>query len=301
MGDVLIALLPALIMSVYLFGFMSLVIVLVSVAACVLFEYLGCIVFKRKQTLLDLSAVVTGVLLAFNLPPTVPVWMPIVGAFFAIFIVKQIFGGLGSNFVNPALAARVFLLSWPQDMTNYTYPIYNPLGNIQVDAMSAATPLSFLKNGKLPDQSFFELLLGNRGGVIGETCAIVLLAGGAYLLIRKVITWHIPVAFIGTVALLTFIFPQAMPRLDFMIYEILSGGLILGAVFMATDYVTSPVTPSGKIIFGVGCGALTVFIRYFGGYPEGVSFAILIMNTLAFTIDKLTKRKKFGGGAVKNA
>lgn len=296
MGDVIIALAPTLVMATFLFGYRVLIVTALTIIAAVLTEYLFCKAMKRPVTAGDLSAVVTGILIAYNMPPTVPYWMPVVGAVFAILLVKQLFGGIGQNFINPALAARVFLFSWPATMTTWTEPVLNPLKDITVDAVSAATPLSILNSGTLPSQSFFELLLGNRGGCIGETSAILLLVGGLYLLYRKVITWQIPVSFIGTVALLTFLFPQAGTNWEFMVYELLSGGLLLGAIFMATDYVTSPITWSGKLLFGFGCGAITVLIRYFGGYPEGVSFAILIMNTLVWFIDKYTRPRVFGGG-----
>lgn len=299
MRDVIIALSPALVMAVFLFGYRALIVTAVSVATCVLAEYVFCKLMKRPNPIGDLSAVVTGILLAYNLPPTVPIWMVVIGACFAIVLVKQLFGGIGQNFANPALAARVFLFSWPALMTAWTEPVLSPLKNISVDAVSAATPLSFLKAGTIPDKSLFELLLGYRAGCIGETSAILLIVGCLYLLYRKVITWHIPVSFLGTVAVLTFFFNPTGDGLQFMAYELLSGGLLLGACFMATDYSTSPVTNRGRLLFGVGCGAITVFIRYFGGYPEGVSFAILTMNMLVWFLDKYTRPRVFGAGGVK--
>lgn len=299
MLDVVIALTPALIWAVYIFGFRALTVTLVSIISCVIFEFLYGMIFKKSKTVLDLSAVVTGMLLAFNLPAAVSLWIPIVGSFFAIIIVKQLFGGIGMNIVNPALAARVFLFSWPEQMTTYpekfsklpalAMSVNNP------DAIASATPLAMLKQGELPSElSVFDMLIGNCAGVIGEISAVLLIAGGIYLLIKKVITWHIPVAYIGTVAVISFIFNSASNSVDFMIYEIISGGLLLGAIFMATDYSTSPVTKNGRLIYGVGCGLLTILIRYFSGYSGGVSFAILIMNLLVWYIDKYTKPKRFG-------
>ena len=247
----------------------------------------------------DLSAVVTGILLAFNVPVSAPIWMPVIGGAFSVIIVKMLFGGIGKNFMNPALAGRAFMMaSWPAFMTTWTRPgVELPLfGNVTVtDAMSTATPLAQLKTGALPDANVLDLFLGQTGGVIGETSVLALLLGGAYLVWRKVITINIPVAYILTVAVLTFLFPLGgQGHFAWMISQVLSGGLMLGAIFMATDYVTSPVTPKGQVIFGIGCGLLTVFIRYFGGLPEGVSYSILIMNTLVWAIDKATHPRKFG-------
>lgn len=302
MGDVLIALTPALILSCYYFGFRSLLVTLVSVAASVGFEFLYCKLMKRESAIGDLSAVVTGVMLAFNLPVTVPFWIPVIGAFFAIVIVKQLFGGIGCNFVNPALAARVFLFSWPSLMNRWAQPVLNAGAYLGADAVTGATPLAALKTGALPDVSLRNMFLGFQGGCLGETSAVLLLAGGAYLLYRRVISLHIPASYLATVALIAFLFPKGgADRLDFMLYELLAGGLIFGAVFMATDYTTSPMTPAGQILYGVGCGLITVFLRYFGAYPEGVSFSILVMNLLVPFIDKATKLKKFGGGGVKHA
>ncbi len=308
MRDVIIALVPALIGSVIFFSLRALVIVAISVLSCVLFEYLYNLVFKKKQTISDLSAVVTGILLGFNMPVTIPVWLPIVGAAFAIVVVKMLYGGIGKNIVNPALSGRIFLfLSFSGMMTNWV-PADNALDHTahslslfgNVDIVSSATPLSYLKNGSasiLDEVPLFNTFIGSVGGCIGETSAVLLIIGGIYLLYKKVITWHIPVAYLGTVALITFIFPTIsdISRIQFMCYNLFSGGLMLGAIFMATDYATSPVTPLGRIIFGVGCGLLTLFIRYFGGYPEGVSFAILLMNFFVWFIDKHTIPTKFGG------
>ncbi len=299
MLDVIIGLIPALIWGVYIFGMRALTITLISVASCVLFEFLTQKLLHRPVTILDFSAAVTGILLAMNLSVAVPLWIPIAGAFFAIVVVKQIFGGIGKNVVNPALAARVFLFAWPGEMTRFVNPktAIDPVSiGIDADIVAQATPLASLKHGELPNVSIFDMLIGNNAGCIGEVSALLLAAGGVYLLVRKVITWHIPVAFIGTVAVLTFVFPQGGANsLDFMLYEIFAGGLMIGAFFMATDYVTSPVTAKGKLIFGVGCGLITVFIRFFGGYYEGVSFSILIMNLLVWYIDKFTRPVKFGG------
>lgn len=299
MGDVIIALLPALAWGVYIFGSRALTVTLISVMSCVLFEAVAQFILKRQITVLDLSAAVTGLLIAMNLSPAVPLWLPVAGAFFAIVVVKQLFGGIGKNIVNPALAARVFMFAWPSEMGVYSEP-KSALDALKInlessDIVASATPLASLKHGNLPDVTIFDMIIGNTGGSIGEISAFLLAAGGIYLLVRKVITWHIPVAYIGTVAILTYLFPQNEQALNFMLCEILSGGLMLGAIFMATDYVTSPVTEKGRLIFGVGCGLITVFIRYFGGYPEGVSFSILIMNLLVWYIDKLTKPVKFGG------
>ncbi len=302
MLDVLIALLPAFVWGAYVFGMRAVAVALVSVLSCVVFEAAAQFILHRPITVGDLSACVTGLLIAMNLPVTVPLWMPVIGAFFAIVIVKQLFGGIGKNFVNPALAARVFLFSWAAEMNTFTEPgtQINSFANTlaDTDIVAHATPLVSLKQGSLPDVNLFDMLIGNRGGCIGEVSALLIAAGAIYLLIRRVITWHIPVAFLGTVAVLTFVFPQhGGVALDFMFYELMAGGLVLGACFMATDYSTSPVTPKGRIIFGVGCGAITVLIRYFGSYNEGVSFAILIMNLLVWYIDKATMPRRFGGGS----
>ncbi|MBE6554165.1 MAG: RnfABCDGE type electron transport complex subunit D [Ruminococcaceae bacterium] len=294
MKDVLIALLPATVWGCYLFGLRAALVVLTCVVASVLFEALTQILLHRPVTIADCSAAVTGLLLGLNLSPAVPFYIPIVGSAFAIIVVKQIFGGIGKNVMNPALAARVFLmLAWTNGMTVFP-AAYDRVG-FGVDAVASATPLIALKDGALPTESLFDLFLGRVGGCIGEVSVLMLLIGGVYLLARRVIAWHIPVAFIGTVALLTFLFPQGgADRLPFMVASLCSGGLMLGAIFMATDYVTSPVTSVGRLIFGVGCGALVVFLRYFSGYNEGVSFAILIMNALVWYLDMATKPRVFG-------
>ena len=299
MFDVLLALLPALCASVVIFGPRALVLTVIAMVACAVFETVYNKICNRPNTVGDLSCLVTGVLIAFNVPVSAPWWMVVLGALFGIVVVKMLFGGIGKNFMNPALGARAFMMaSWAGLMTTWTAPYVKlPLiGTVELtDAISTATPLAAMKTGALPDASLTELLLGQTGGVIGETSALALLAGGLFLLWRKVITINIPAAYILTVAVLTFLFPMGdVDRIQWMLSQVLSGGLMLGAIFMATDYVTSPVTPKGQIIFGVGCGLLTVFIRYFGGFPEGVSYSILIMNTLVWAIDKATHPRKFG-------
>lgn len=299
MLDVCLALIPALAVAIFTFGFRALVITVATILSCVIFEMLYCKVVHKPSTIGDLSAVVTGILIAFNVPVAAPIWMPVIGGAFAIIVVKMLFGGIGKNFMNPALGARAFMMaSWPALMTTWVQPhqSISLFGNVEVtDAISTSTPLSSLKNGALPNESLMDLFFGQHGGVIGETCALALLAGGAYLLYRKVITINIPAAYILTVAVLTFLFPMGgAGRFEWMLTQVLSGGLMLGAIFMATDYVTSPVTPKGQIVFGIGCGLLTVFIRYFGGLPEGVSYSILIMNALVWMIDQKCWPRKFG-------
>lgn len=300
MSDVILAMIPLVIWGAYIFGLRVLTVTAVSIVSCVLFEALFNLILKKKIPVGDMSAVVSGMLLAFNLPASIPLWIPVVGAFFAMVIVKGLFGGLGKNFMNPVLAARVFLFgSWPAHMTAYSEPLVRLPAFGKIDAVSSATTLTVLKGDKLPTEDIFDLFIGNMSGCIGEISALLILAGGLYLLIRRVITWHITVSFVVTVALLTFVFaPDGVSALSFMLAELFSGGLMLGAVFMATDYVTSPVTAKGRLIYGVGCGALTVFIRFLGGYPEGVSFAIIIMNLFVWYLDKATKPTKFGGGKV---
>ena len=302
MIDVLIALLPAFVWGIYIFGFRVLTITLVSVIAAVLSEALFQLILKKPVTIFDFSAAVTGVLVAFNMPASIPLWIPFIGSVFAIIVVKQLYGGIGKNFMNPALAARAFLmLAWPSEMTVNPAPFskLNPFAvSIKAaDVVAAATPLQSLKAGELPDAGIFDLLIGTKSGCFGEISALLLLAGGIYLLFRRVITWHVPVAYLVTVAAIAYIFPQttSLYRWDFVICEVICGGVMLGAIFMATDYATCPVTAYGRLLFGFGCGAITMFIRYFGGYNEGVTFAILIMNTLVWYIDILTKPKRFGG------
>ena len=296
MLDVIIALIPAMAVGVWQFGLKALLLIAVSVASCVFFEWGYRKLLKKDNSIGDLSACVTGVLIAMVIPVEAPWWMPIVGAAFSMVIVKQLFGGLGKNFLNPALAARAFLMaSWPVIMTTWAVPAAR---SKVVDGATMATPLSIMKAGEaLPDYfSYGNMLLGTMPGCIGEVSAIALLIGGAYLIIRKVISWRIPVSFIGTVAVITLLFPRHGGFFDvnWMLQNLLSGGLLLGAIFMATDYSSSPVTLNGQLLYGFGCGALTVLIRYFGGYPEGVSYAILIMNLCAWAIDKGTRSRQFG-------
>ena len=296
MLDVIIALMPALIVSVYVFGLRALFLVAVSVASCAAFEYLYCLILKKPNSVSDLSACVTGLLLAFCLPVSSQWWMVVVGAAFAIIIVKQLYGGIGKNFMNPALAGRAFLLaSWPAAMTLWTAPRADlPLIKAVPDAVSSATPLSALSQGIAPEASFADMALGMIGGSMGEVSALALLVGGAYLIYRKVIGWQIPVAYIGTVAVLSFLFPKTGSGIEFMLYSVFGGGLFLGAIFMATDYVTSPVTKKGQLVFGIGCGLFTVLIRYFGSYNEGVCYSIMVMNLLVPLIEKYTKPTRFG-------
>ena len=281
MRDVLIALVPALLGSIYFFGFRALLVTLVSAAACVFFEWGFCKVRKLHCKTYDLSAVVTGVLLAFVCPVTIPYWTIILGDFFAIVLVKMLFGGLGKNIVNPALAGRAFLFSWPVLMSNWVKVGFDNAAGLlsTADAVTAATPMSAMHQGALPEESILDMFLGNIGGCIGETSALLLIIGFIYLLYRKVITARIPLAYIGTVAILAFVF---------------GGGLMLGAIFMATDYVTSPLTKLGQIVYGIGCGIITILIRYFGGYSEGVTYAILCMNACSVLLDKIGRPVKFG-------
>ncbi len=282
MLDVTVALLPAAIAGCIIFGLSALWVILACVLSSVAFEALFNLIIKKTQTVSDLSAVVTGLLLALNLPANTPLWQCIVGSAFAIIIVKCIFGGIGCNLVNPALTARVFMLIAFANLAKPSFPI---------DSVSSATPLVELAEGKAPE--LLDLFLGNIGGAIGETSALALIIGGVYLLLRRVITWHIPVTTIGSVFVLSFL----LDGISFInaLSWILSGGLIIGAFFMATDYVTSPSLPKSKIVFGVGIGIITVLIRFYGNYPEGVSFAILMMNILNPYVEKLGKRKLFGG------
>ena len=284
MGDVIVALIPALIASILWFGWRSLMLTGVCIVSCVLTEYISRRVMKRRQTIGDLSAVVTGMILAFCLPPEINPLFAVVGSVVAIAVVKQMFGGIGMNFANPAATARIVLmLSFPVAMTTWSRPFFYTL-----DAVTEATPLAKLAEGSTKLPTHMELLVGYHGGCLGETCAVALLLGGIYLLIRRVITWEIPVCFMGTVMLFSLIVGQDP------IYQVLSGGVVLGAVFMATDYVTSPVNRKGKIVYGIGCGLLTMLIRLYGNMPEGVSFAILLMNILTPHIDNLTLSKPFG-------
>lgn len=320
MWAVVIALTPALGGSIYFFGLKGLLLILLSIASAVGFDALGQRLFGRQITIGDGSAVITGLLLAFNLPPGVPWWIPILGAAFAMIVAKQLFGGLGHNFINPALAARAFLVaSWPTQMTTtWLAPRgglisgLNPTAlKICTDAVSSATPLNVLKQGErlvLPGcdpQSLYQqlqswdsikqLFLGNTGGCLGETSALLLLIGGIFLIITKVIDWRIPVSYLLTVAVLVTVLPgNKTGLLNYAFFHIFSGGLILGAFYMATDYVTSPLTHKGRVIFGIGCGILTTLIRLWGGYPEGVCYSILLMNVATPLIDRFTLPQVFG-------
>lgn len=298
MGEVLIAMILPLAFAVYNFGPRALVTTAVSVAGCCIFEFLYRAIMKKNNTLSDLSAAVTGVLIAFVCPVTIPYWILLIGDFFAIVVVKQLFGGIGKNFLNPALAARAFMLSWAGDMTTWVGPrTSTPIWGA-FDAVTYPTPMSFLHENNLPDlQQMYDLpkmFVGLIGGSMGEVCSLLLILGGLFLILRKVITWYIPVSYIGTVAVLTFLFPRGNDPVQWMLYNLLGGGLMLGAFFMATDYVTSPVSHLGQAIFGVGCGLITVFIRYFGSYNEGVCYAILLMNLVVWLIDKNIKPHRFG-------
>jgi electron transport complex protein RnfD len=288
MRDVLVALAPSCVLGVYYYGTHALFLMLISAGSAVISEFLYQRVAGKRVTIDDFSAVVTGVLLALNLPPDAPYWLPAVGGVFAIVAVKQLFGGLGANFVNPALAARAFLLaSFPAFMTYWTLP----------DTSAGATYLALIKSdaGFTPRAAdYHALIFGKIGGCIGETSALAIVAGGAYLLARRVISWHIPACFVGSFALLSFLLGRDGPFYTGTPFELLAGGLLLGAFFMATDYATSPISPAGKIIMGVGCGLLTVIIRFHSGYPEGVCFAILIMNLFVPLIDKYVRPRIYG-------
>lgn len=306
MLDVIIALVPAIAAAVYFFGWRSLLLVAVSAAACVLFEWAYRKLMKLDCTVGDLSAVVTGILLALVCPVTLPLWILILGDLFAIVVVKQLFGGIGKNFVNPALAARALLfVSWATAMTNFggvetagVAQTSAATNGFVIDAVSSATPMGILNKGAMDGVNLLDLLLGRIGGCIGETCAVALLLGGIYLVIRKVISPRIPLAYILTVAVIAFAFPQGgsdlFYRLSWCAAQVLGGSLLLGAIFMATDYVTSPVTGLGQILYGIGCGLITIAIRYFFTYPEGVTFAILLMNACSGVFDRIGRPKQFG-------
>ncbi len=293
MADMLIALSPAAIASVVLFGIKALLIIAVCVGTCVISEFVFNIIVKKKQTAWDLSAAVTGLLLALNLSTKANVWHCVVGSVFAIIVVKCLFGGIGCNFANPAITARVFLLVAFMDIGGGAITKFQ-----DVDLISSATPLQAIKSGAMENlPSITDMLLGNRAGAIGETCIIALLLGGIYLIARRVINWHTPVIFIGTVFLLSLVIKQ---DLTIALYEVLGGGLVLGAFFMATDYSTTPINKYGKMVFAFGCGLITVLIRFWGSYAEGVSFAILLMNILAPYIEKMCAKKPFGKEGKKN-
>ena len=299
MRDVLIALCPAVVASVLIFGFRALLVELFCVACCVALEWLfekGC---KRPVTIGDCSAAVTGLILALNLPVSIPLWQAVVGCAVAIIVVKQLFGGIGHNFANPAMTGRIVMfLAFSSAMATWAPAALNPgaaLGSwyspAAVDAVATATPLRYLKNGELGDFTVLRLFLGAVGGSMGETSALALLTGGCYLVYRRVISWHTPAAFICTVFVLSLLRGGA----SFALAEIFAGGLFLGAIFMATDYATTPSTSAGRVVFGIGCGLITCLIRFFGSYPEGVSFSILLMNILTPYISKWTMSKPLGG------
>ena len=305
MLDVVIALMPAFIGSVLIFGPRAALITGVCVSACLLFEAAYQKLLKKPITVTDFSAVITGLLIAFNLPVTIPLWQAVIGCFVAIIMVKQLFGGLGRNFANPAIVARIVLFiafpvamgaAWHMPEAAWSTPSWMLI----TDAVSSPTPLYYLTDRTMEVSDIMyvlpnlrDMFLGIRGGTIGETSTAALLLGGIYLIVRRVIRWHIPLSFMATVGVLTFV--SGGFSFDFMLMHLLAGGLLLGAIFMATDYVTSPQTSKGRIAFGIGCGLLTVVIRLFGNYPEGVSFAILFMNILVPFINKFTMTKPLGG------
>ena len=285
MLDVVLSLMPAFAVGVWRFGPRALAVTLVSVVCAVAFEWLYSVVTRKRNTIVDGSAAVTGLLLALTLPHTVPWWQVIVGNFFAIVVVKALCGGLGQNIFNPALAARALLmLIYPVGLTRY----------VGIDGVTAATPLHHMVMPALPEESIPDMFLGSCPGSIGEISALALLIGGAYLVYRKVISIRIPAGYLGTVALVTLVFSKTGAPVAWMLYSLFSGGVMLGAIFMATDYATSPATPMGQIVFGIGCGILTVIFRYFGLFPEGVTYAILIMNALVWFIDRHTAPRRFG-------
>ena len=287
MMDVVIALMPALIVGVWQLGLRALWVTLICVGTTVASEWLYSLLTRTRNTIIDGSAVVTGLLLALTLPHTVPYWLAIVGGVFAIVVIKALCGGLGQNIFNPALAARAFMmLIFPVGLTRY----------VGVDGVSSATPLHHMVMPALPEESVLDMFFGRCPGSIGELSALALLLGGAYLVIRKVISPRIPVAYLGTVAIVTLVFHKTDAPVQWMLYSLLSGGVMLGAIFMATDYATSPVTAMGQWIYGVGCGVLTVIFRYFGIFPEGVTYAILLMNALVWVIDRYTAPRRFGTG-----
>ena len=311
MLEVLIALLPAVIASVYFFGFYALFLEILSVGAAIGAEALFNLVLKKEQTIKDCSAAVTGLLLALNLPVSVPFYVPIIGSAFAIVFVKMLFGGIGKNFANPAIAGRIFLLlAWAAAMTSFVKPIVwsdgqaflyfrcivkGSAGLKEVAAFATATPLASLRVGGAMSKDLLSMFLGSIGGSLGETSALALLIGGVYLIVRRIIDWRVPVTFIGTVALFALFFGVAKgDALGYVLPSVLGGGLFLGAFFMATDYSTSPNTKTGLVVFAFGCGLITSLIRFFGSYPEGVSFAILLMNIVTPYIDKAFKPRPFG-------
>ena len=293
MADVMIALTPALAVGVARFGMDALILTLVCMASAVAAEWVYGKLTRSRNTTVDGSALVTGLLLALTLPHTCPLWLGAAGSIFAIIFVKCLCGGLGQNIFNPALAARAaMMLCYPVGLTRY----------MGIDGVTAATPLHHMVQPKLPEESVLDMFLGNCPGSIGEISALALLVGGAYLVYRKVISLRIPVAYLGTLAVLTLVFSKTDAPIDWMLYSLCSGGVMLGAIFMATDYATSPATPMGQIVYGIGCGALTVLFRYYGLFPEGVTYAILLMNAFVWFIDRLTPIRRFGtvkGGEAK--
>ena len=288
MLDVVIAVLPALFAGTMIFGMRALLVSLVCVVAAVAAEWACGMVLYHRNTVKDLSSVVTGLLLALTLPAAVPYWLAAVGSVFAIVVVKGLCGGLGKNVFNPALGARAFMmLFWPVHLVRYIAP-----GT--VDGVASATPLHHMVMPALPEESIGQMFMGNIGGCIGEVCTLALLVGGIYLIVKGIISVRIPAAYLGTVAVLTLIFSKGDNAVLWMLYSLLGGGVVLGAFFMATDYATSPVTPKGQIIYGIGCGVLTVIFRYFGLFPEGVTYAILLMNACAWAIDRYCAPRRFG-------
>ena len=307
MSDVIIALCPALVFACFSFGLRALTVTVFSAAGCVFFEWLYRVLMKKPQSIGDCSAVVTGMLIAFVCPVQIPYWMILIADFFAIILVKQLFGGIGSNFINPALSGRAALLaSYAGTMTSWAKPFENSVSVIgsNADVVTTATPLAMMKGGEMSalmeTYTLRDMLLGGIPGSLGEVCSIALLLGGVYLLWRGVINWHTPVCYI-----LTFLFPHyaaglsVSERLVWMLYNVLGGGLILGAFFMATDYATSPVSKKGQVVFGIGCGLFTVMIRYFGSYNEGVCYSIMVMNLFVPLIDNYTRPRRFGTENVK--
>ena len=304
MGDVLIALCPAIIAAVILFGLRALMLCVISAAACVVFEALVCLALRRRMSVGDLSAVVTGVLLALCVPDSCPYWTLIAGDAFAIIVVKGLVGGLGQNVFNPALGGRaLMMLFWPATITRAgSVEAISAFEFGSVDFVASATPMQTLSRGALPENSLLDMLLGNHGGTIGEVCILALLIGLAWLLYRRVISWRIPAAYVGAVAVLSLVFAEGDNALLWMLYNVMGGGVMLGAIFMATDYATSPSLPKAQIVYGIGCGVLTMICRWGGNFPEGVTYAILIMNGLAWALDRALPVRRFGvmkGGAGK--
>jgi electron transport complex protein RnfD len=299
MGDVILALVPIAVISAIYYGMRALILIMISVICCVAFEYLYRRVFGRSRSIGDFSAIITGFIIAYNMPVTVPLWLPVVGSFFAIIIVKQIFGGIGKNIFNPAVAGILFLtVSWPSYMSTFPLP-YNPepLFSTPTGFETGIPVLAALKAASMPPSNKLEMLGGYTPGNLGTAFIIIIVIGGLYLLYRRIINWQIPVSFLGAVALAAAIFPRSPSgRLDSVFYELTSGSVIFVAIYMATDPVTSPVTGRARFIFGFGCGVFTVLLRYFGGYPEGAYFAILLMNPFVLALDRLTWKLRVRGG-----